>query len=215
MKRLHLFLVSFFLFTSSLYSQENFAVKFLAFAGGYLTGHASHEMGHQLTSQFTGINIGWKSAPAPFFINWEMQYPDEVYFTFNEGKKIMHLNPVREQQRATIARGGFCGEVVSSEIILASSSLKYDDGEYNYFLLGWLTMTVMNPIIYTIYTNNNKSDFDDIKDLVRVGNNEKYIKGFMLTHATVTALRTILKLKETDRFQISSTPTSMPIQISF
>ena len=215
MKRLHLFFVFFLLFTSSLYSQENFTVKLLAFAGGYLTGHVSHEMGHQLVSQFTGINIGWKSAPAPFFINWEMQYPDEVYFTFNNGVKIMHLNPIREQQRATIAWGGFGGEVLSSEIILASSPLHDGEGDYNYFLLGWLTMTVMNPIIYTIYTNNNKSDFDDIKDLVRVGNNEKYIKGFMLTHAAVTALRVFLKLKDSDRIQINSTPTSISMQISF
>jgi hypothetical protein len=55
---------------------------------------------------------------------------------------------------------GLAGEIIASEIILSSSSLRRDNGDYNYFLLGFLAQTIVNPIIYTIYSNNVKKAGD-------------------------------------------------------
>ena len=199
----------------SLHAQDSFTGKALAFAGGYLSGHIAHETGHQVASWIWNVPIYWKlSSP---LVTWNTTITDDNYiWSDTKGQYIYYkVNPYKLRERGIVAMGGFGAEVISSEVILASSSLKHGDGEINYYLLGWLTMTVLNPIIYTVWTNNNNRSMDDFKGLAAAGNNERLVKGFMLTHAAITALRIFLKLNTNDNFQVYSTTKSLNVQITF
>jgi hypothetical protein len=116
---------------SSLSSAQS-ANDLLLFASGYLAGHVCHESGHFLVGSLQGVPVGLISGP---------QFP-YVFYTLPG-----NLSP---SQYRTIAAGGFVGELVSSEVILACSDLRQDDGSPNYFLLGMLAMTVVNPFVYTM-----------------------------------------------------------------
>jgi hypothetical protein len=193
-----------FLFCSFLQAQEqSFTNKLFKFSLGYLTGQATHEVGHYLVAWSLGVKIYpvWNLKNIP-----PLSYETEL---ISGGNYSM------------ISAGGFFAEYTASEIILASSSLKIDDENYNYFLCGWLLQTILSPLGYTLIEETNSNFCGDIWSISRFPNrcsiqsNRNTIEAFIIGHSILTALRMFLKLKETDRFQINSTSTSISMQITF
>lgn len=226
-------LVVFFLilfFCSSLQAQEHsVANKVLRIGLGYLTGQATHEVGHYVVARSLGVNISpmWKG----------QTFPPLVY----------HLSPTSQKNNCLVAAGGFFAEYVASETILASSSLRTDDGDYDYFLIGWLLQTIICPIGYSVFTEtipNYGGDIDNLsyldykqrfqlcegriprtnfkfytlvedKQQKLLQENRTKIEVFIVGHAVITAARMIFKLNDSDAFQISSTPNSVVMQYAF
>ena len=104
----------------------------LQIAGGYLAGHVIHESGHALSAYSVGASWRLKSTSS-------LPY---VLFTHSSVEGVVWKERV-------IASGGFLAEVTASEIILSSSSLRTESGSPDYFLIGILAMTVINPVGYT------------------------------------------------------------------
>lgn len=200
-----------FSFTNA--QESSFGNKFLRFSLGYLTGHIAHESGHQVAAWIWNVPIEYSIEPYPSYLKWSVKNPQFVLRHCPNNPNLVYWEETPSHSTSMVALGGFGGEVISAEVILAISSLKHDDGEYNYYLLGWLTQTVVNSIVYTIWCNSSHHSTD--YTVLSVWHKSELVKGFMLTHAAVTALRTILKLSENDNFQIYSTNQSIEIQFSF
>lgn len=224
MKRIWFFLTMMLVVAGqSIQAQEKSTFeKILLFGAGYLSGHVVHEMGHQTAAWVTGISLKWKLEPQfPYLV-----YDTKVYGAFgnphdgdwhwdHDAPTLYGMLPESRKQ-AIIATSGFAGESVALEIILATSSLKTDNGDYNYFLLGLLSMTIINPIANSIRDAATNVGYGDIQTVRDMGQNQRIVEAFILTHAAVTFVRVVMKLgNHGESFQISSTPTSLDVQISF
>jgi len=222
--------ITIFIFSVSLQAQEHStANKILRVGLGYLTGQATHEMGHYVVARSLGVKISpaWK----------EQTFPPLVY----------HLSPTSQKNYSLVAAGGFIAEYVASETILASSSLRTDDGDYDYFLIGWLLQTIICPIGYSVFTEIIPNYRGDIYNLSYIDYKQKFrlqerhipmtnfkfytlvedkqqkllqenrtkIELFIVGHALITATRLIFKLEDSNAIQFSSTPTSIGIKVAF
>lgn len=164
----------------------------------------------------------WKLEPQfPYLVYDTRVYeglgnPHDGNWTWDRDAPTLYgLLPVSREQ-VIVATGGFAGEFIASEIILASSSLKTDDGGNNYFLLGWLAMTIVSPFANSIRDGVTRGGYGDIQTIRDMGQNEKVVEAFILAHALVTAARVAIKLgNHGEHLQVSSTPTSVTISLRF
>lgn len=165
----------------------------LSFSAGYLTGQATHEVGHYIAAWSVGVNISPQGRPEfPF-----LQYS---------------LNDVSLRKDGIIATGGFLAEMASSELILQYVSLK-NTNEYNYFFLGWLAQTIVCPISYSIIEEINPAFHGDIWRIsTRLNVNRYAVEGLLLAHAIITLVRAIDILNE-DKIEFYSTNKSLTVKI--
>jgi hypothetical protein len=177
--------------------------KLLKLSLGYLTGQATHELGHYVVAWSVGVEI----------------YP---VWDFKNIPPLSHgLKLTSRENCPVIGMGGFFAEYIASETILAFSSLKTDDGEFDYFLCGWLLQTIICPIGYSLIEETNPNFRGDIwwgGYLESRGSNKgirSNIETFLVGHAIITAARMIFKLNDSGRLQLTSTPTSIAVQIAF
>ncbi len=177
--------------------------KVFTFGIGYLFGQMSHVGGHIVTYNITKPGIG------PMIIAWDKNQFPPIYET------VSYYIGTSKKKFAWTDAGGFLGEIVSSEAILATSNLQHGD-DYNYMLLGWLAQTVANPLMYSIrdwVTPGGYGDFKDLQD--DTGINRHVFEAITLAHAALTVARVFWKLDGTRNIQVSSTPTSVSLTIKF
>lgn len=181
--------------------------KILLFGSGYLTGHLVHEAGHQVTAWTLGVPLRWRIKSKFSYIFWGVDrnfgYDKERYwYTWNNKTYSLPKQNSDFRKIGVVAMGGLGAEIISSEIILATSSLRTDKNEINYFLLGLITQTIANPIIYSIADNNTFNKIEpyrgtgDLRGIEKTGYNKKTFKAVVLTHSALTLARTILKLRK-------------------
>jgi hypothetical protein len=185
-------------------AQDEISGKTLLLLGaGYLSGHAAHEMGHMLTGKVVGVNTHFAWRP-----DLVSAYPPIA---------VMSDKNAPRNRRATTATGGFMGEIVSSEIILNSSSLQTEEGGYNYYLIGWVAQTIVNPIVYSILDSSTPGGWEggDLQSIERLGGDKATVRAFILGHAAINFLRLGFKLDAIHNIQISSTPSSISLAVSF
>lgn len=200
-KIVYLFLI--LLSCSYLQAQKHsFTDKLFKLGLGYLTGQATHELGHYVVAWSVGVNIypvwNWKNVPP-------LSYG---------------LEPTSQRNCSVISLGGFFAEYVASETILASSSLETDDGEIDYFLCGWLLQTIICPIGYSLIEENNNFRGDIwwgsyFENRSSTRDSRSKIEAFIIGHAIITATRMIFKLSDSDALQVSSTSNSVVVQYAF
>lgn len=132
--------------------------------------------------------------------------------------EISERTPLR--LNGNISIGGFFLEFASSEIILASSDLKTDNGEYNYFLCGWITQTILSPISYIILDHANPDFYGDLRNIEICGGkklgkqNRRGVEIFIVGHALMNLSRLIFRLQSSP-VEINSTPTSVTVSLKF
>lgn len=198
MKNIALVIVASLAMAESVKAQSSPVEKILLFGMGYLSGHVAHELGHITTSD--AFNV-----PMHIVTDWN-QFPP-VYEL---------VSPFARRRNIEVeAEGGFMAEIVSSEIILATTNNLSWGNDYDCYLLGWLTMTIADPILYTIRDQMTPGGWGDLQVIQEVGGNKRAVEAMVIAHSILTFARVMLKLGDGRTVQISSTPMSVNICINF
>lgn len=221
-KILFVFLITLVMFLiNTAHAQKSTFEKILLFGSGYLTGHLAHEAGHQITAWSLDVPLYWQINNKFEYLFWDVReefgYNREWYW-YAWNKKTYSLKQNSDFRKiGIVATGGFGAEIVSSEIILATSSLKTTKGEINYFLLGWLTQTIANPILYVAVDNLSANSYGDLQTIEKYGGNhhkKNIVKTTIVIHAISVLLRTILKTADFNGAKISATRNTLLVSIN-
>lgn len=200
-------LLSLVLTIQQAFAQESWAVKTgwncVKFGAGYFSAMGLHEVSHWGVSRILKIDMNYK---------WENYFSSRapLFGTFD---------PKTEKWKIDIlAKAGFASQVISSEIILDFSDLRTGDGGFDYYLCGWLFYVISAPFSYSMHDAETARGYGDLYSIKWAGGNKEAANQFMLAHATITLVRTLIKLQpnqDDNSFRVESTPTSISIAFNF
>ena len=140
------------------------AKETLKFGAGFASGILFHEVGHYTVAKMEGMdNV--------------KQHPTKVTYKYDK---------YNESKKRNIAFGGFVADVISSEILMSSDRLFPKD---NFFVLGWLTWTMFEPISYTLRHEFSSDGYGDLKDLEDTRVNSRIVEATLIAHGILTYYR--------------------------
>lgn len=183
-------------FFSAISQESKVLDRLLQFSGGYLAGHGVHELGHELSAHAVNARRVWFADSQFPFIHFKLRDP-----------------ATRHQDQVT-ALGGFVGEVLAAEVIFSFGALKNSSGEINYFYLGGIAQTILNPIIYMVKDGFTEGGWGDYQNYRLRGGDTQKVQSWLFLHSMVSIARLILLFEESS-VEIHTTGTQVSLSIQF
>jgi len=137
------------------------AKKSTGFVGGFLSGFAFHELGHEVVARVEGVGMSWQGADNRWLAD-----------THDKGKL------------RNITLGGFGAQIISTEIILGVDKIPKDSA----FVLGWLGFNILNSLLY-VADNELRDGVGDLETLRATGVDTGFVEIGLVAHSILTAYR--------------------------
>lgn len=134
------------------------------------------EAGWNLTKKGAGFGAGiLAGAVGHYGAHWIMMKGLNVDNEWDSPKSYRYYTD-SPQKSALIAEAGFLSQIIGTEIVLGWDKIPKD----NYFVLGYLTWNIANPIIYTLAREFKISNFGDgygdLENLDNAGIKAEYVE---------------------------------------